>query len=286
MIRVPKTMKRPEKSLRAFFPSILALLAAGCPPAVQAQTYYDDVSPGGVLEKTGSAAALMQAQIQQLEAQLRDLTGRSETLENRTRLLSERLERMNADVDSRLQSLEVAASAPMAPAATTTGAPSPTVSTPPSTAAITAPVSAVAPPSPSTASASGKAVATPEAQYKQAMDLLYNHDYQGAERALRAFVERYPDSSLVGNALYWIGETLYIRRLYKDAIVAFSDAYTHDEKGSKSTHSLLKLAMSFQEDRQTDKACTVYQELLKGRDSVEAYIVAEARQAVKALSCP
>jgi len=81
-------------------------------------------------------------------------------------------------------------------------------------------------------------------------------DYPGAEQALRAFVTQHPKDPLAGNAQYWLGETFYVRKNWKDAAIAFAEGYQKYPKSSKAPDDLLKLAMSLGNMGQKANACT------------------------------
>ena len=56
--------------------------------------------------------------------------------------------------------------------------------------------------------------------------------------------QRYPNDPLAGNAQYWLGETYYVRKDYKNAAAAFAEGYQKYPKGPKAADDLLKLGMS------------------------------------------
>jgi len=103
--------------------------------------------------------------------------------------------------------------------------------------------------------------ASASAQYNSAFGLLRRADYPAAEQAFRSFVQQHPDSSLAGNAQYWLGESYYARGRYSDAAVAFAEGYKRYPKGPKASETLLKLAMSLGRAHQTQNACIALAEL-------------------------
>ncbi|WP_259783254.1 tol-pal system protein YbgF [Aestuariispira ectoiniformans] len=260
-----------------------------------------------------SIAGRLQVKMQELDEQLRDLNGRYEEMDNRIRRVETRLDKLVEDIDFRLRALEdggVAAGNAGQQQQTT-----PQVSSNTSTAAtggdgtettIISSQGAQGPAAPHTlgtlsqsdlqavqpgtqtasANPTPAAVAnTPKGQYDQAMSLLHQHDFDGAEKALRGFLDQYPEDKLVGNAKYWLGETYYARQKYAEAARVFSDAYMKDKQGTKATHSLLKLAMSLEQIGQTDASCVAYQELISKHGDAEPRILDRARSARKKLKC-
>jgi tol-pal system protein YbgF len=124
--------------------------------------------------------------------------------------------------------------------------------------------------------------ASASAQYNAAFGLLRRADYSDAADAFRSFVQQHPDSSLAGNAQYWLGESYYARGRYADAAVAFAEGYKRYPKGPKASETLLKLAMALSRSEQKQNACVALAQL--GHDfqhsssAVKERAVAEKRR--------
>ncbi|MBU6506221.1 MAG: tol-pal system protein YbgF [Alphaproteobacteria bacterium] len=190
---------------------------------------------GAATEASGPLALQTEDRMAHLEDEMRDLNGKFEVINNQISQMNARLDKLSNDVDMRLSALEHGA----APA----GANAP----PPATSG-----EAQA----NAAASAGAAAATPNAQYDAAFALLRRADYPDAEQALRAFVVQHPKDPLAGNAQYWLGETYYVRKNWKDAAIAFAEGYQKYPKSSKAPDDLLKLAMSLGNMGQKANACT------------------------------
>jgi len=188
-------------------------------------------------ETSGPVALQAEDRMTQLEEQMRDLNGKLEVINNEISQLNARFDKLSSDVDMRLSALEHG------------GAPV-SANGPPPAAAGGGQTEANAAP------AAGAAAATPNEQYEAAFALLRRADYPGAEQALRAFVTQHPKDPLAGNAQYWLGETFYVRKNWKDAAIAFAEGYQKYPKSSKAPDDLLKLAMSLGNMGQKANACT------------------------------
>ena len=126
---------------------------------------------------------------------------------------------------------------------------------------------------------------TVQEQYTFAFKLLRKRDYITAETALREFIERHPDVPLAGNAMYWMGETYYVRKDFAEAARIFLDAYQRFPKGNKAADNLFKLAKSLSQIGENESACTTYGKLLKSFPTANARILASARNYMGRLSC-
>ena len=122
-------------------------------------------------------------------------------------------------------------------------------------------------------------------QYQDAFNKLKTRNYAYAEKALRIFVDRYPDDPLAGDAMYWMGETHYVRKQYSEAVRIFLDAYQRFPKGNKAPDNLFKLAKSLSQIGENRSACVTYAELVKTFPSATQRILSGARSEMFRLGC-
>ena len=104
---------------------------------------------------------------------------------------------------------------------------------------------------------------SPELQYKYAFNLLKQNDFRSAENAFKEFIGLHGNHKLISNAFYWLGETYYVRKKYRDAAKTFLNGYQKSPKGFKAPDILLKLGMSLIQDEKSENACEVFEKLKK-----------------------
>ena len=80
-------------------------------------------------------------------------------------------------------------------------------------------------------------------------------------RRSSAFVQRYPNDPLAGNAQYWLGETYYVRKDYENAATAFAEGYQKYPESGKAADNLLKLGMSLGNLGKKSEACSAFARL-------------------------
>lgn len=242
----------------------------GQPPAATAGDAGEQVAP--------EVAARMQVQITQMQEQIRDMNGRVEEVEHRMSLLEQRLDRMSDDLELRLQSIEDAiaktTAATAVPQAETAQDGTPTETQGGEAAAASVPAAMTELPD-----------GTPRQQYDFAYNLLKQHQWVEGRTALEAFLEKNPDDELSDNAAYWLGETYYINKQYKEAAKAFLDGYRKYPKADKAPDNLLKLGKSLDALGQPDKACTTYAKLLEDYPNSLPRIIKLAQSERKRLNC-
>lgn len=212
-------------------PSRLLLLAAlFLPSAVSAQ------QPGYVDDR-----------LNQLQQSLTLLTGQLEQLQYSNQQLHQQMEKMQADYEYRLDTLEKGkgggGGAPPRPSPT----PIPQLAPPGQN---TAPA---APPPPAAGNTAGA-----DQVYNDAFKLLQDGDYAGAERGFKTFVQRYPQHVLAGNAEYWLGETYYARRDYQSAMTSFAEGYKVYKTSPKGPDNLLKLGITLSALGRKPDACAIF----------------------------
>ncbi|WP_186465496.1 tol-pal system protein YbgF [Nitrospirillum viridazoti] len=246
--------------------------------------YRNGVKPSGPMTGTpggggSSAAAEIEVLKLQMETQTQQQTGKYEELAYQVSQMKERLDKLSADIDLRLQKLEDKAGIGLG--ASTGGGdagtpPSPDLKgggKPPLPGTDTGSVpppggSKAGAPATAPADSGGTLPAGPaQDQYDYAFNLLRQGDAPNAEKAFTQFLKQNPDSPLASNAQYWLGETFYMRGNYKSAAVAFGDGYKKYPKSNKGADYLLKLALSLDGLGDKASACVVLKQLDADKDA-------------------
>lgn len=282
------------------------------------------VAPAAAGDLPPSLASRVQLRTQQIEAQLRTLTGKVEEIDFAVRQANDRLDRLIEDIDLRLRALEGTAG-PGAASGSAPPAADPIVPAPPGTTVISsqgvtgpgaetaeglapgvrplgriraedlqdpapgggageAQIAASAPPA-APSVAPPPAGAGPNELYDHATRLLFAQDYAGAEAALQSFLDTHGDHALAGNAQYWLGETHYVREDYARAATVFLDSYQRFPDGNKAPDSLLKLALSLKAVGENDAACAALAQLDQNFPDAAVPIQRRAAQERGALGC-
>ncbi|MEO0923026.1 MAG: tol-pal system protein YbgF [Pseudomonadota bacterium] len=101
----------------------------------------------------------------------------------------------------------------------------------------------------------------PDGLYNLGYSQLLNGDYEAAETNLRKFVQTYPNHVLAPNGRYWLAETYFARGQFADAVQEFSGTYRAFPTSNKAPDSLLKLGLSLAKLREYDAACATLAEV-------------------------
>ncbi|ULU27078.1 tol-pal system protein YbgF [Dyella terrae] len=201
-------------------------------------------------------------QVQALQSQVQQMQGQIEELQHQLQEANDKNKAQSTDFDSRLGRLESGAGAaganpgnavaPNTPAPTVIAAPV----APPPPAAGTGKAAAGAPPVATGKGAAGANNATAQAAYDDAFKSLRAGDYVKSSRDFRNFIQQYPDSSLLPNAFYWLGESYYATSNYQVAMEAFQHLVSQFPQSEKVPDALLKVGYSQIELKQLDAGKT------------------------------
>ncbi|MGQ0748980.1 MAG: tol-pal system protein YbgF [Betaproteobacteria bacterium] len=239
------------------FLTLLAAMAAAVAPA-SAALFGDDEARKRIAEQQKQINALYQihqeltgrlikaeealknqpvmalaSQIEALREDMRQLRGQIEVVSHNIDMASKRQRDMYIDLDSRLRRLEQASAATQPPVTP------PAVPTPPA-----APSGTASPPVPG-------AAASPAMDEGRAYEAAQLHrrsgNYPVAITAFQSFIVQHPKSPLTPRAQYWIGDSYYNMRDYRNAIANQQKLLSAYPDSSSVPDALLNIASSQQE---------------------------------------
>ncbi len=84
-----------------------------------------------------------------------------------------------------------------------------------------------------------------QAFYEQALQKYYRGEYDEAREDFTVFADRYPDSSLQANALYWLAETHYAQKEYAQSVLVFKELTRRHPASRKTPDALLKAGYAY-----------------------------------------
>lgn len=96
-------------------------------------------------------------------------------------------------------------------------------------------------------------------EYQKAVTLvMQDKNYNGAIQAFNAFIKKYPNSSLVGNSNFWLGDSYYKTNRLTEAKQCFLNV-VKDENSVKRPEALYKLGLISVTENNTDYARKFFQ---------------------------
>jgi tol-pal system protein YbgF len=190
----------------------------------------------GRVEHVDQGLLQLSQRLDAIEAQLRELRGQLEEQQNSTETLRKQQRDLYADLDRRLSALQSALKT--AQGATDSGAAGASGSSGPS----------------------GSDGGGDQAAYAHAFEALKATDYSGAIARFRDMLRAYPQSTLAGNAQYWLGEAYYVTHDYDNAAASFRAVGEQYPQSPKVPDALLKLGLTqIDQNRPADARATLKQ---------------------------
>lgn len=276
--RAPVLNKLPDsKNIRgAQGRKILCLSSMAC--LVLAGVVFGGVSaqaqnPVYSSSRSADTTAQMEIRLQQMETQLRELTGRLEQQTydiNQLRLQIKTLQNTGPSVAPSLGASQIAP--PIRDPAANQGSPLNLDFKPQQASGM------------KTAVPGGGSV-DPTGQYEQAYASLKNERYTEAQRGFEGFLSDHGDHVLAPNAKYWLGETYYVRGDYKQATRIFAEGFKTFPDSAKSPDILLKLGMSLAGMGKEEQACVALSQLSVKFPNGPEPVLHRGEQEMKKLGC-
>ncbi len=174
-------------------------------------------------------------QVETLQSQVRKLRDAVEIQSHKLHVMKQQQRDLIADLDRRVSALEARSAA----AAPSGGAAAPAAG---AAAGGTTPAAAV------------QATSGQQQAYNGAFNLMKEGFYDRAIAAFHAFIVKYPDGPLAGNAEYWIAEGNYVMGNYRRALKEYKVVVTKYPNGTKVPDALLKIGFTQYELHSYDKA--------------------------------
>jgi tol-pal system protein YbgF len=95
----------------------------------------------------------------------------------------------------------------------------------------------------------------PNDDFEAAFSLMSEGNIPQARKSFTTFAKKYPNSSLSGEAYYWLGEMAFDEKDYNNAAINYLKGYRDYPKGSKAPENIFKLAQTLKKLGRTDEAC-------------------------------
>jgi tol-pal system protein YbgF len=228
VIGVSIDVRKSRTFARIMAASAAMIVAGTCISTASAQDAHQDSQ---VAPPPSNSLSLVN-QIQAMRDQMQQMQGQIEELQHQLRQMQQTGKDQYIDLDSRIGKLE------HAQPATSASAPAPVAAASVTTASASA--APKAPPPAEPASPADQAAA--QADFDAAFKSLRAGNYVDSARGFRAFIDKYPDSTLAPNAYYWLGSSYQVTQNYKPALAAFETLLRKYPDDSKVPEAQLRVA--------------------------------------------
>ncbi|QIK80306.1 tol-pal system protein YbgF [Lysobacter sp. HDW10] len=238
--------------MRSLF--IVGLMLLATPAMAQRQSLAERVTAIELKQAEDPARMELVQQVNVLREEVRMLRGEIEELRNADAQARESARNQYLDLDGRLTRLEGGTPSQGGASGNEGVVQAPAASTPKKSA----PAATEAAPEPVAATTGNE-----KADYDASMKMLKAGQYVASARGFRAFLSAYPQSSLVPNAQYWLGESYYATGNYPLAAAQFKELAQAHPTHNKAGGALLKLGMSQAEMKQMTQAKATWKRVVQ-----------------------
>lgn len=198
----------------------------------------------------------LQSQIETLSSEIRKLRGQNEELAHSVGDAEKRAKDFYVDLDTRLRHFESAEESAKDEAA---------------------PASSIS--SAATVSTDSSALATENRAFESAYGLFKNGHHAKAVKAFHEFIKKYPESSHVPNAIFWLGSAKFALKDYKGALGIYQSLLKVAPGTPKAAEAMLNIAGCQKELKQKTAAKKTLKQLIAKYPSSEAADKAKKRLA-------
>ncbi|HEY1723909.1 MAG TPA: tol-pal system protein YbgF [Steroidobacteraceae bacterium] len=239
---------------RCLAPALGALVLIACestperPDPTEVRLNDVDQRLGRVEHVVNNQSLLQMSQrLDAQDAQIRELRGDIEELQNSNDLLKKQQRDLYADLDRKVTALQAGGG----------GAPGGA--------------------GPSDAGGGAATSDNDKNAYTKAFDALKSTDYAGAIAKFKDFLHTYPQSSLGGNAAYWLGEAYYVTHDYDNAAGAFRAVGDQYPQSAKVPDAMLKLGLTQIDQKKLSDARATLKQVVQRFPGTDAAKVASSR---------
>ncbi|MCI0737318.1 MAG: tol-pal system protein YbgF, partial [Beijerinckiaceae bacterium] len=109
--------------------------------------------------------------------------------------------------------------------------------------------------------------------------------YEDAEKGFAGFLEKNPKSKMTSDAIYYLGESYYLRGRQREAAEQYLKISSQYSDSSRAPEALLRLGQSLTALGAKEQACASYGEIHRKYPNAPAMVKAGAGREAKRAQC-
>jgi tol-pal system protein YbgF len=122
-------------------------------------------------------------------------------------------------------------------------------------------------------------------EFDTALAFLKQKSYEDAEKGFTGFLEKNPKNKLASDAVYYLGESYYLRGRQREAAEQYLKLSTHYPDSPRAPAALLRLGQSLNALGAKEQACATYGEIDRKYPNAPAMVKAGAEREAKRAQC-
>jgi tol-pal system protein YbgF len=131
----------------------------------------------------------------------------------------------------------------------------------------------------------GARTGAPKEEFDIALAYMKQKDYEDAQRSFAAFVAKNPKSRHASDALYYLGETYYLRGRQREAAEQYLKISTNYASSPRAPEAMLRLGEALHALGAKEQACATFSEVPRKYPRASAAIKAGAQREAKRAQC-
>jgi tol-pal system protein YbgF len=122
-------------------------------------------------------------------------------------------------------------------------------------------------------------------EFATALSLFRQKEYENAGKGFAAYLQKNPQSKLSADALYYLGETYFLRGRQREAAEEFLKISTHYATSPRAPEAMLRLGQSLLALGAHEQACATFGEVPHKYPNAAANVKAGAEREAKRAQC-
>ena len=122
-------------------------------------------------------------------------------------------------------------------------------------------------------------------EFDTALAFLKQKSYEDAEKGFTGFLEKNPKNKLASDAVYYLGESYYLRGRQREAAEQYLKLSTHYPESPRAPAALLRFGQSLSALGAKEQACATYGEIDRKYPNAPAMVKAGAEREAKRAQC-
>jgi tol-pal system protein YbgF len=122
-------------------------------------------------------------------------------------------------------------------------------------------------------------------EFDVALGYYKQKDYDAAERSFTAFVQKNPKTRYSAEAVYYLGESYYVRGRQREAAEQYLKISTDYANSSRAPEALIRLGQSLHALGAKEQACASFSEVGRKYPNASAAVKAAAEREAKRFQC-
>ncbi|HET6378759.1 MAG TPA: tol-pal system protein YbgF, partial [Methylocella sp.] len=126
---------------------------------------------------------------------------------------------------------------------------------------------------------------SPRQEFDIALAYLKQRAYENAEKGFAGFLAKNPQDKLASDAIYYLGESFYLRGRQREAAEQYLKVSTKYANSPRAPQALLRLGQSLNALGARDQACATFGEIARKYPNAPAMVKTSADREAKRAQC-